>query len=565
MKTTATPGERWRTLLSEYWETYKVEYPHLVSDLDSAFASEFSREGIEDYQRRYHWMQQVLNRLADISAEDLPRDERVSYQVLQKNLEQLCEYYELDGHLRPALFPFGPEMEISFYSLDKTTLLSRQDAKDYIARMQQFPTLFQDIQYRLEKGLEKGHALPKVLLHSVIKNSEAYTGTSEENSAWYKPLKSSHIATLPDIATLQAEAKQSIKEAIRPAYQSFVKYLRDHYAGHCSETYACSDQPKGKDFYQLLIRFHTSLDLTPEAIHQMGLDEVSRIQQQMEQVAEEAGYKNDLTQFRQFVASDLQFIASDKDQLREQIESLSKRIDRRIPEFFGCIPRMTYGVESFPEALAAQRPIAMAQASPADGSASGVHWITSLPARFPSYLHIPLVLHEGWPGHLMHMALMQEMDNLPEFRRINFEHYNAYIEGWALYCERLGIDMGLYQTPVERYGQLEMEMKRAIRLVVDTGLHALGWKRQQAIDYLQKYLVQPKVTIEAEVNRYIGMPAQALSYKLGELKIRELRQRAEHALGERFKLKEFHDCVLATGPVTLNILDEYVQNWIDEL
>ena len=178
-------------------------------------------------------------------------------------------------------------------------------------------------------------------------------------------------------------------------------------------------------------------------------------------------------------------------------------------------------------------------------------------------MHIPLALHEAWPGHLMHMALMQEIESLPLFRRTAFFNYNAYLEGWALYCEHLGVDMGLYQTPYEHYGRLGMEMWRAVRLVVDTGIHAKGWSRQQATAYMHKYLTFSNEVIEAEVDRYIGQPGQALSYKLGELKIRELRQRAMDLLGDRFVLRDFHDCVLATGPVTLTILEEQVQRWIN--
>lgn len=557
-------NERWQQLLLTYWADYKAEYPHCVSEFDRSFACDFAKEGIADFERRHEWVGTVLSKLSEIEIDALPPHDRISYQVLKQNLQQLQDYCELEGYLRPALFPFGPEMLISFYSVDKTTLLSREDAIDYLARIKRFPSLFEDMQNRLQQGLEKGYALPAVLLTPVIKNILAYTDTSEEDSSWYQPFKSRHIATLSDIDELQAQAKHAIKEKIRPAYQHFVHYLREHYAAHCTESNACTDQPNGREYYQLLIRYHTSLDLAPEDIHDIGLDEVSRIHNEIVAVAKEAGYPNDLKGFQQFVGNDPQSFLADKETLRARIESLSKRIDRLIPQYFSRIPRMTYGVESFPEAVAAQRPIAMAQANPADGSASGIHWITSLPARCPTYLHIPLVLHEGWPGHLMHMALMQEIDSLPMFRRINFDDYNAYIEGWALYCERLGLDMGLYQTPIEHYGRLDMEIQRAIRLVVDTGIHAMGWSRQQAIEYMQNYLVQPEASIEAEVDRYIGNPGQALSYKLGELKIRELRQRAEDALGDEFVLKDFHDCVLSTGPVTLNILDKEVQRWIDK-
>lgn len=562
--TAATNNDKWQQLLSEYWAVYKVEHPAIVSEFDHTYRREFAKEAVEDYQRRYAQDGDFLQRLTVITVDELCEEDRVSYQILRQELELFREYFELDGHLRPTLFPFGPETDIGYLGVDRTTLLSIDDAKDYLARMACFSQLFRDTEQRLQKGLEKGYFLPAVLLEPVINNTLVFTGAREEDSTWYKPFNSPHIANAAGIAELQAEAKRCIRKEIEPAYHNFVNYLREYYSPHCSENIACYEQTNGKAFYQLLIRYHTSLDLPPEEIHQIGLQEVGRIYQEMEGIAEEAGYKNNLDGYRHFINTDPQFFLPGKEALRERIEILSKRIDRLIPEYFGRIPRMTYGVESTPEGIAAQRPVALAQPNPADGTASGIHWITSLPERCPTYMHIPLALHEAWPGHLMHMALMQEIDNLPLFRRINFVNYNAYVEGWALYCEHLGLDMGMYQTPYEHYGRLDMEIWRAVRLVVDTGIHGKGWSRQQAISYMQEYLAQPKETIEAEVDRYIGSPGQALSYKLGELKIRELRQRAMDLLGDQFGLRDFHDCVLATGPVTLTILEEQVQRWIDK-
>jgi uncharacterized protein (DUF885 family) len=219
-------------------------------------------------------------------------------------------------------------------------------------------------------------------------------------------------------------------------------------------------------------------------------------------------------------------------------------------------------VQSIPEAIAARMPPAYAQPNPADNSTSGIHWVTSIPAMCPRYMHLPLALHEAWPGHLMHLALIQEQEHLPAFRRYGALGYSACLEGWALYCERLGEELGLYDTPQKRYGRLEMEMWRAVRLVVDTGLHALGWTRQQAIDFATRHMAMPVATLEAEVDRYIALPAQALAYQLGNLKFRELRRRAEQRLGSRFRIRDFHDALMATGPVTLPILDNLIDDWI---
>ena len=256
------------------------------------------------------------------------------------------------------------------------------------------------------------------------------------------------------------------------------------------------------------------------------------------------------------------FIAASSAALRESIEVLCKRIDRRIPDFFRRIPRITYGVESMPEATSARMPPAYAQPSPADGSSAGVFWISGLPSKAPSYLHPALVVHEAWPGHLMHLALLNEQRDLPAFRRYGAVKYTACVEGWALYCESLGIEMGVYTTPHQHYGRLEMELWRAVRLVVDTGIHAQGWSRERAIDYMASLLSLSRDTIEGEVDRYAALPAQALAYQIGNLKLRELRRRAQTRLGDRFELRGFHEAVMTAGAVTLPVLDDLVEDWL---
>ena len=279
-------------------------------------------------------------------------------------------------------------------------------------------------------------------------------------------------------------------------------------------------------------------------------------------VSGEAGFPDDVEGFRRRLQTDNQQFAPNAEALREQIEVLSKRIEGRIPEFFGRTPRTTYGVSSIPEAVADKMPPAYAQPNPADGSAAGVHWVTSLPGKCPRYIHLPLALHEAWPGHLMHLALIQEMDQLPDFRRFGALKYTACLEGWALYCEALGEDMGFYDTPEKRYGRLEMEMWRAVRLVLDTGIHAQGWDRDKAIAFFRENMAMPLETLTAEVDRYIGLPGQALAYQLGNLKFRELRARAQAVLGEQFRIRDFHDALMAAGAVTLPVLELLINDWI---
>jgi uncharacterized protein (DUF885 family) len=297
-------------------------------------------------------------------------------------------------------------------------------------------------------------------------------------------------------------------------------------------------------------------------VHALGLAEVSRLEREIEAVAGDAGYAGDVPGYRAFLASDPQFVAPSRDALRESIEALCKRVDRRIPEFFGLIPRITYGVQSIPDAVSTRMPPAYAQPSPADGTSAGIFWISGLPSKAPSYLHPALVVHEAWPGHLMHLALLNEQSELPAFRRYGAVKYTACVEGWALYCEVLGVELGVYTTPHEHYGRLEMQMWRAVRLVVDTGIHWYGWSREQAVAYMAERLSLSRETIEGEVDRYAALPAQALGYQIGGLKFGELRQRAEAQLGARFKHRDFHAAVMSAGAVTLPVLDDLVSDWL---
>jgi uncharacterized protein (DUF885 family) len=352
------------------------------------------------------------------------------------------------------------------------------------------------------------------------------------------------------------------RDELVPAFEAFAAFLEGPLAAGARATIACTDDPLGDSLYHALVLKETSSDLAPGGIHDLGLAEVQRLEQDIRAVAADAGHPGDVAAYRRRLAG-AEFLAPTKEALREQVEVLSKRIDGLIPRFFGHLPRITYGVESMPEALAARMPPAYAQPNPADRSLPGIHWVTSLPQRFPTYMHVPLALHESWPGHLMHIALMQESDHLPAFRRHGALRYTAFVEGWALYCEALGVEMGLYVTPHQQYGRLESEMWRALRLVVDTGIHWNGWTRDRAVEYMAEHMALPRPTIEAEVDRYIAWPAQALAYQLGNLAFRAARRLAEQRLGDRFDRRAFHDCVMSAGAVSLPVLDLVVRDWIE--
>lgn len=549
-------------LAAEYWEFRLREFPTVSHDLgDRRYRREFFHESTEDHARRAAAAGRLLAQLESITLDALDGRDRDTHRLLVRELAGFREHFRFETHLRPFLFPEGPDTSVAF-ALQRTVVGAPADAEDYVARLATLPAYFDARAERLRVGVARGYRLPAVLQPRVRASVEGHLAAPNERSAWFQP-----FAPLPVADTRFDAARRDLERLaereLRPAYRRWLEFLSGDYSTQLRESVGLADDPEGEALYAFLAREYTTTDATPAEIHATGLDEVARIGSEMEAVAVRAGQPDGLAGLRRTLATDPRFVARTKEELRERLEVLAKRIDRRIPEFFGRIPRMTYGIESIPEAQSAQLPPAYAQPSPPSGMSAGVFWVSGLPDRCPAQMHVPLTLHEAWPGHLMHIALLQEMDDLPAFRRYGMMGYTAYIEGWALYCEQLGHDLGLYGDPYAHYGQLEMELWRAVRLVVDTGLHVRGWSRDRAIAYMAEHLTLPRPTIEGEVDRYIGMPAQALAYKLGELRIRDLRARAMRSLGDRFDLRAFHDALCGAGPVTLGLLDEHVGRWID--
>jgi uncharacterized protein (DUF885 family) len=431
-----------------------------------------------------------------------------------------------------------------------------------VDRLAGLPAYLRDVQSNIEAGHARGYRYPRVVLQSAAANTRGILGAAPEASAWLSPFKRSPAAAQPGVLAQAERALGVVRNALLPALQAWADFLEGLVQRGARESLSCVDGPAGAAYYRTWVRHFTSTTDDPEAVHALGLAEVARLEREIEAVAADAGYAGKVPGYRAFLASDPQFIAPSRDALRESVEALCKRVDRRIPEFFSLIPRITYGVQSLPDAVSARMPPAYAQPSPADGTSAGIFWISGLPSKAPNYLHPALVVHEAWPGHLMHLALLNEQTALPAFRRYGAVKYTACVEGWALYCEMLGAEMGLYTTPHEHYGRLEMQMWRAVRLVVDTGIHVRGWSREQAVAYMAERLSMSRETIEGEVDRYAALPAQALGYQIGGLKFGELRQRAQAQLGARFKHRDFHAALMSAGAVTLPVLDDLVSDWL---
>lgn len=553
-----TPQEQLADFAARYWAFLCAESPFsAVLAGESVEGATLFRESQADHARRDKAAAEMLAALATIPLEKLGIADRATHQLLQRELGDIRAQFAVNAHLRPWLLPVGPDFNTVFFA-NAVSLSTPEEARRYVDRLETIPAFLQDIMDNMSAGHALGIRYPAAVLAAAAANSGGMTNAAPDATPWFGPFKRS-------ASGFSAEADRAlavIAEQIIPALQRYVGHMTGPIAQGARDTLSCTDSPDGESYYRIFARHFTTTDLDPAQIHELGLVEVARLTAELADVASQAGFPGDLEAYREHLKNDPAFVSPTAEALLQSVQTLCKRIDRLIPAWFKHIPRITYGVESIPAALSVAMPPAYAQPSPADGSSAGIFWVSGLPEKCPSYLHAALAVHEAWPGHLMHIALMQELEGLPDFRRHGAVKYTACVEGWALYCEGLASEMGLYATPHDRFGWLEMEMWRACRLVVDTGLHWHGWSREKAIDYMAARLTLSHETIAAEVDRYAALPAQALAYQIGNLKFRELRRRAEAALGDRFTHRDFHEVVMTAGGVTLPILEAIVDDWL---
>lgn len=553
---------RLEQLADEYWQFSCREQPFsaILAGESTADAILF-RESAADHDRRCEGARQLLEQLLQVPSAVLATQDLASYRLLQRELQTIIDLHAMKAHLRPSLFPAGPDFNLTFFA-NSANANNLPAAKLYVQRLATVPAFIEDLQHSLMAGAEVGFRYPKFVLTRAADAVRNNLAEAAEDSALFGPFRRSSSRPNPAIRKLSEQALQLIGQEIQPALRAYAEFLSTTFMLRSRDSVACTEDFLGAEYYDLLVRHYTSLNLGPEQVHQIGLSEVARLQSEIEQVAAEAGFGGRTDEFRQHLATDKSFQADNAHVMLEQMQALCKTIDRHIPAYFGRLPRITYGVQSIPPALSENMPPAYAQPSPADNSSPGIFWLTSLPEKCPVYMYPCLALHEAWPGHLMQIALMQELEHLPKFRRNGALKYTACIEGWAMYCEQLGTPMGLYPGPHENFGRLNMEMWRAVRMVLDTGIHFYGWSRERAIAYMAERVSVPMAMITAEVDRYIALPGQALAYQPGNLKIRELRERCELALGDDFDIRQFHDALISAGPVTLGVLDDLMTDWL---
>jgi uncharacterized protein (DUF885 family) len=502
----------------------------------------------------------ALERLKAIDRSKLSAGDQLNYDTFQWQLEHQIERQRFGEHLMPINHRGGVQ------TLNELTELLRfsqaKDYDDWLARLRGIGQLTDDSIALMQQGVAQKRVPPKVILQRVPAQIAAQRVEKPEQSAYYDAFRRfPDSVTMAERERLQGEARRVIAEVVLPAYERLDTYFRESYLPAAPEAVAAADMPDGKAWYEFLARYYTTTDLAPGAIHELGLNEVARIRADMEKVKAEVGFAGTLEEFFQHLRSDPKFYYATPEALLEGYQAISKRIDPEIVKVFRRLPRMPYGVRPIPAASAPDTTTAYYQPGAADGSRAGYYYVNLYkPETRPKWEMMPLSLHEAVPGHHFQFALGLELPEQPMFRKVAY--FVAYGEGWGLYAESLGYEMGLYDDPYDRMGQLAYDMWRAIRLVVDTGMHYRGWSRQRAIDYFKANAPKAEQDIVNEIDRYIGTPGQALAYKIGQLKILELRERAAKALGEDFDLRDFNDAVLETGSVPLAALERHIDAWI---
>jgi uncharacterized protein (DUF885 family) len=500
--------------------------------------------------RREAHVKDVLARLDTIQNSQLSADEQVNAAVFRTMLENTLSDYRF----RTFEMPFNSDSSFWTY-LDASQPFDDADGyRRYIARMRDIPRYFDEQTANMRAGLARGFSVPRATLNGRDRSVATFIVNDPEKSSFYKPFEHfpSNVSPAQQEA-LRAEARTTIQQSVMPAYRRLLGFIRDEYIPHTRTTISAHDLPNGDAFYRAQVREYTTTDMTPQQIHQLGLQEVARIDAEMQKTMRDSGFKGTMPEFLHFLKTDPQFYAKTPDELLGVSSYVAKRVDGVIGKHFGLLPRKRFGIIPVPDALA---PF---YTSGRGGTENCMMNTYDLPVR-PLYNIPVLTLHECEPGHSFQGALSSEQKDLPAFRRNLY--FSGMGEGWGLYSEWLGDELGIYRTPYEKFGQLSYDMWRAARLVIDTGIHQYGWSRQQAIDYLASHTALTQHEVETEVDRYISWPGQALAYKIGELTILRLRKEAETTLGPKFDERRFHDAILALGSVPLNVLEDQMHAFI---
>ena len=505
----------------------------------------------------------ILLKLSKIDVDKLDENDNISYELLSFVLNDIIAYYDFERFLNPLLSDSGFHSSLVY---NVRPLYDYEQVKNYLNKLNSIPQYVDQYLPLLRRGIEKGVSQPLIIFNGYESTYDDHITDNYESNYFYSPFKN-----LPkDLSqahkdSILTEAKKAIEKNVVPQFVRIKEFFEKEYYPNTRKTIGVSETPNGSKFYQDRINYYTtSKNYTADEIHQIGLNEVSRIKKEMIKIIDELRFKGSFEEFFKFLRTDSQFYAKTPEALLMYARDISKRADEQLPRFFKTLPRKPYGVAPVPDAIAPKYTGGRYVGTSKNSTNPGYYWVNTYDLKSRTLYTIPaLTVHEAVPGHHLQSALNNELgDSIPRFRRNLY--LSAYGEGWGLYTEFLADEMGIYTTPYEQFGKFTYEMWRACRLVIDTGIHAKGWSREEAVDFMSKNTALSLHEVNTEIDRYISWPGQALSYKIGELKIRQLRNKAKKELKEKFDIREFHEKILEYGTVTLSTLERRINNYISE-
>lgn len=547
--------------LAASWERGLADSPIYATMLgDKRFNKEIVSNSADEIEKR---KLEAIDSYAEFKAfniEDLSEGNKLNYMILDQDFRHAVESNKYPSHFMNLNQRGGIQ---SFYETGSRMVFSSyQDYKDWLIRLNKYSSNVKNANDNYQKGLELGYTQPKHITTYVLEQIESMVAAEISNNPYLKVFKEASLEVITEEQKneLVLEAKELIENSLNPAYSDLAKFLRTEYIPNSRNSIGLKDVPNGSEWYEYLARYHTTTNLTPDEIHEIGLKEIKRIRSEMEEIIASVKWDGDFNSFLNFLRTDKRFYYDNAEDLFDAYLIMSKKIDPLLPMIFKDFQKAPYGVTEIPMESAPYTTTAYYN-SPSKGRPGYYYVNLYKPESRPKYEIPVLSVHEAVPGHHFQISIAQEMENVPEFRK--HQSFTSFVEGWALYSEELGEHMGLYDDPYDKFGQLTYDMWRAIRLVVDTGMHYKDWTRDDAINLFVNNTAKSILDIENEVDRYIAWPGQALAYKIGQLKILELRTKAETELGEKYDIKDFHYEVLKRGSVPLSVLETYINEWIE--
>lgn len=551
--------QKLQDLLDSEWDYTQVNMPEIATflgnhDLNDKL-TDFSIEAIKN---RHEHNLEISKNLKSFNLDNLSKENKINYKLYLEKVENEIMEYVFCSYLMPLNQMDG--IQNSFIqTVQMMPFKKEKDYKNYLSRLNAFSQQIEQTITLLKTGVEKGYTVPKAAIVNVVLQINGQIPDNYKESLYYTIMSDNNKVS----DSIKADIENAIQNSLYPSFKKLSTYLQDEYIPSCRDTFGLSSLPDGINYYNHKLKMMTTTDLTAEQIHQIGKDEVKRIYDEMVDVANQLGYEGKYQEFLEHLKTDPKLYFTSPEELMMSYRDISKRADKELPPLFKVLPRLPYGVEEIPPHQAPSYPTAYYMPPDMSMTRAGIFYANTYQLDIrPKYEMEALTLHEAVPGHHLQIALSLELDNLPKFRRMAIADYTGYIEGWGLYSEKLGVDMGFYKDLYAKFGQLSFEIWRACRLVVDTGLHAFNWSREQSIGYMQDQTGKSFEACAVEVDRYMSIPGQATAYKIGELKILELKKKFMDSKKEDFDIREFHDVILRNGALPLNVLEDYVNEYL---